>query len=170
MALRSAPDRGTMFALHLPAAPADDAVVAEVLAPPAREQWLAPGDVVIVIDDDLEIQAAMSGLIASWGCVVFCAEDVEGRMLRPMALGRAPRVLVCDDRLRGGQTGLAMIAQLHAAFNDELPAVLVTGDTGAERLHEAAAGGWPVLHKPVAESQLHEAIEQSLARACAPEA
>lgn len=74
-------------------------------------------------------------------------------------------MLACDYRLRGGQTGLEMIAQLHAAFNDEIPAVIVTGDTAADRLHEAAAGGWPVLHKPVAECQLREGLERAIAQA-----
>ena len=163
LALRSAPARGTVFALHLPLAAEDAATTPAPASPaPPRERGLARGDVVIVIDDDLEIQAAMRELIASWGCVVFCAKDVEELMPRLMTLDRQPRVLVCDYRLRDGQTGLDMVAQLHAAFNDEIPAVVVTGDTGAERLREAAAGGWPVLHKPVTEGQLREAMEQAL--------
>lgn len=161
LALRSAPARGTVFALHLPLAAEAAAAPAASPAPP-RERGLAHGDVVIVIDDDLEIQAAMRELIASWGCVVFCARDVEELMPRLMALDRQPRVLVCDYRLRDGRTGLEVVAQLHAAFNDEIPAVVVTGDTDAERLREAAAGGWPVLHKPVTEGQLRAAMEQAL--------
>ncbi len=166
--MRSAPGRGTAFVLRLPLARRDVVAVpmeslATAGAPLAASLALERGDVVIVIDDNLEIQVAMSALVTSWGCRVFCAADVEELMPRLMHLDRAPRVLVCDYRLRDGQTGLSMIAQLQAAFNEDIPAVIVTGDTAPERLREAVASGWPLLHKPVTQAQLREAVATALA-------
>jgi len=44
--------------------------------------------------------------------------------------------------------GLAVIEPLRSGFNDELPAVPLTGDTGPDRLRDAAASGLGLLHRP----------------------
>jgi hypothetical protein len=39
---------------------------------------------------------------------------------------------------------------------------LITGDTAPDRLREASASGIPLLHKPVATSQLYRALAAAL--------
>jgi hypothetical protein len=63
----------------------------------------------------------------------------------PGQAGHAGLVLVIDDD-----------ADLRDEFNDDVPAIVITGDTAPERLREAAAGGHVLLHKPVSPQQLRE--------------
>jgi CheY-like chemotaxis protein/anti-sigma regulatory factor (Ser/Thr protein kinase) len=167
LVLRSKPSRGTVFALHLPLAAAPSFEAAAAIAPAAPPRVSEASDlgdagVVIVIDDSVEIQLAMRALLSSWGYEVFAAANVPELMSQAMALTQIPRLLLCDYRLRDGANGIEAIALLQETFNHDIPALLITGDTGPERLREAVASGLPLLHKPVTQSQLREAIAKTL--------
>jgi CheY-like chemotaxis protein len=124
---------------------------------------LAPGDLVLVIDDAADIRVAMVALLRGWGCQVLTAASLDCLLPQLMVLTAPPRLILCDLRLQGPDDGLAVIEQLRSDFNDELPAILVTGDTGPDRLRDAAASGLGLLHKPVSEAALRLAIGQALA-------
>jgi len=49
-------------------------------------------------------------------------------------------------------------------FGEALPALLITGDTGPERLREANASGLHMLHKPVRPAQLRALCNYLLTR------
>lgn len=158
--LRSRPGRGSVFTVLLPLVEGVGLTRGvEALADhQATLGGLKPGDVVVVIDDSAEIQMAMSTLLSAWGYRVFASASVAELMPQMMQLTVAPRLLLCDFRLRDREDGIAAIAELREAFNDEVPALLVTGDTGPERLRQAIASGLPLLHKPVSQAQLRQAI------------
>ena len=71
---------------------------------------------------------------------------------------RAPDLLLCDYRLRGAEDGVSVIEAIRAEFNDDIPAVLITGDTAPDRIRTIEASGLPVLHKPLREDELHEVL------------
>ncbi|MBW8845959.1 MAG: response regulator [Burkholderiales bacterium] len=162
--LRSRLDRGTVVCLMLPLLPAP-VVSPEPRVTPASGSALSglqPGDVVLVIDDSDGVRLAMQELLANWGCEVFAAPDIDTLMPQLMTLSTPPRLLLCDYQLRAGANGLDAIDRLRDAFNDELAAVLITGDTAPDRLRQAAASGLPLLHKPVTPSLLRQAINRAL--------
>jgi len=76
--------------------------------------------------------------------------------------GRIPDLIICDYRLRGEETGIAVVELLRNEFNSEVPALLVTGDTaGADR--SAECGDLPLLRKPLNPARLRTLIHQSFA-------
>jgi len=54
-----------------------------------------------------------------------------------------PRLIICDYRLRDNETGSAVIERLRSEYNDEIPGMLITGDTAPDRLKEAQASALP---------------------------
>ena len=177
--LRSRPGRGTVFTLRLPLAgapalppsaegaavgtgPADGQPTGLPTELPVGLATLAPGDLVLVIDDAADIRVAMAALLCGWGCQVLTAASLDTLQPQLMALTTPPRLILCDLRLQGPDDGLAVIEQLRSGFNDELPAILVTGDTGPDRLRDATASGLGLLHKPVSEAALRLAIARAL--------
>jgi CheY-like chemotaxis protein len=68
-------------------------------------------------------------------------------------------VIVADLRLAGGEDGIAALEQLRAELGD-VPGVIVTGDTGADRLAQIRRSGYPVLHKPVQADALLSVIRE----------
>ncbi len=156
---RSEPGRGSLFRLTLPrAATGPDATGAGETAAP-----LLPDDTLIaVIDDDLAIQQAMRGLLSSWGHRVIVAGSGQEATALLADQPIAPDLIICDYRLRGEETGVAVIQALHRQFDASIPAILVTGDTAPARIAEAQASGFALLHKPLSNSKLRAAIRNLL--------
>jgi hypothetical protein len=55
-----------------------------------------------------------------------------------------------------------VIEQMREMFGMCIPAFLVSGDTGPERLREAHAKGYYLLHKPVSPMRLRAVLNQVL--------
>ena len=162
LVLRSRPGRGSVFTLNLPLA--HSVVVAQ--AQPAASPYvvaIGAGDLVLVVDDDAEIRAGMQSLLAGWGCEVVGAAGSDDLMPQLLALTRVPRLVISDYRLRGEETGITVIERVQSEYNDEIPAILITGDTAPVRLREAQSSGYTLLHKPVGPQALREAMQALLA-------
>ena len=69
-----------------------------------------------------------------------------------------PGLLICDYRLRDDENGADVIRRLLDHFQADIPAILVTGDTAPDRIKEAQASGFLLLHKPVSNVRLRTAI------------
>lgn len=76
--------------------------------------------------------------------------------------GRKPDLLIVDYRLREGFTGIQAIETLTAFLGEQVPSVLITGDTAPDRLQEAKASGFYLIHKPVRPSRLRTLVTRVL--------
>jgi signal transduction histidine kinase/CheY-like chemotaxis protein len=155
----SKPGRGTIFAITLPRAPAD-APVRDNNAEAAMELAATPMRI-LVIDDEMLVRDAMTTLLTGWGYTVMAAGSAEE------AIGVAaerPDVIIADYRLRDGKTGAEAIQQFHTRWDKDIPALIVTGDTAPERLRDAQATGFTLLHKPVVPAKLRAFLRSSVKR------
>jgi signal transduction histidine kinase/CheY-like chemotaxis protein len=153
--LASRPGRGSMFAVDLPLA----AVASQPRAPlHAAAAGSFAGSLVVVVDDEQAIRDATRDLLEQWRCAVVTAVSARDAVEKLGASPRAPDAIVCDYRLRGGENGLQVVEALRAEFNTDIPALLVTGDTGPERLREIEGSGVRVLHKPLQAHALRAAL------------
>ena len=114
---------------------------------------------IVVIEDEVIILRGLKMVLEEWGYAVLTAtgeaEALEGLNDHP----HGPDVIISDYRLRAGKTGTEAIRHLRARYgNRPIPSILITGDTGPERLKEAEASGYRLLHKPVSSSQLEDAL------------
>lgn len=150
--LESEEGRGTMFEIILPwGAPA------RMVPPPVLPAPQLSSGLILVIDDEAAVCEAMRSLLESWGHQVITAGS-GGQMLQRMAeIACLPTLIISDYRL-GKENGIDVIRRLQSEFNDEIPAMLVTGDTAPDRLVEARGSGFPLLHKPLSAQRLREAI------------
>lgn len=147
----SIPGRGTQFAFSLPAG--DAAWLTEPFAITHSRHDLS-GAVVALVEDDPDIRQTAAGLMEQWGCRVFPAEE-PGEVMRAMDLRQVrPDLIVCDYRLPHGLTAPRVIAQMREHWGADLPAMVVTGDTGPEVLQEVRACGALLLHKPASPARL----------------
>jgi hypothetical protein len=60
-----------------------------------------------------------------------------------------------------------VIERLRNEYNDTIPGMLITGDTAPDRIKEAEASGYLLLHKPVPNEVLREAIVRLIRPAAA---
>ncbi|MEJ1965363.1 MAG: hybrid sensor histidine kinase/response regulator [Gammaproteobacteria bacterium] len=159
LTLSSRAGHGTCFTIEIPFADA------RAGAEPATLH-AAPGPVVpasglvLVVDDEVAIQIAMKSLLQSWGYSVIAAGSYAEMMEQIASHPTVPRLIVCDYRLRDNETGSDVIERLRNEYNDEIPGMLITGDTAPDRIKEAEASGYLLLHKPVPNHRLREALAQ----------
>ena len=155
LTLRSKPGRGTVVKLAVPLAAAG-AVVGE--QSPALPAAMRPGGLILVVDDETAIQEAMRSLLSGWGHEVIVAGSCAQMLERIVSVARQPDLIISDYRLRGEESGIDVIQRLQSEFNEDIPALLITGDTAPDRLKEADESGYVLLHKPVAGGKLRAAI------------
>jgi two-component system, sensor histidine kinase len=60
--------------------------------------------------------------------------------------------------LRQGESGIEAVARIRDEFNAQIPAMLITGDTGEDHLREVHESGLALLHKPVQPKVLRAAL------------
>lgn len=143
VSLRSRPGRGTVFRVALPMGLKRPQEVDAVPEAAADLRGLR----VLLIEDDEGVRQAMHDLMGIWGVHCEVVGSIEAAL---QCLSQAtPDVVLADYRLRQGQTGVEAVAAVRAQLGWSVPAVLVTGDTAAERRHDAQSHGLALLHKPV---------------------
>ncbi|HYD66801.1 MASE3 domain-containing protein [Azospirillum sp.] len=159
--VRTAPGRGSCFTIGVPPVQPPHAA-----APAGRAGAEAPErGFAIIIDDESIILDGMRALLESWGFDVETALSADEALRALAARGRPPDVLISDYRLGGGRTGVEAIRAVRDAWGDAVPSILLTGDTGPDRLVEAQRSGVDVLHKPVTPGQLRALIHTVRERA-----
>ncbi|MFT3817875.1 MAG: hybrid sensor histidine kinase/response regulator [Rubrivivax sp.] len=168
LSLRSTIGAGSMFQLALPLVEAGHALLDDRASAAAGAGLVSAaavaGSFVVVIEDDLDVRAALVSLLTHWGCHVVADDRADG-VLRQLADHlRQPDLLVTDLRLPGSEDGLDAIRRLRAEIDPGLPALVITGDIEPEKLHRLQVDGTPVLFKPLKASMLHEAISAALSR------
>ncbi len=167
--VRSWPERGSRFSVIVPRAAAraeataGNAATFQTILEPLR------GKRILVVDDDPLVLDGMSGMLRSWGCDVAGARSEEAAVALMTMQAREPDLIISDLRLGGGRSGIEAIERLRSKLNTETPAFLISGDTAPEALQEARAGGYHLLHKPVAPMRLRAMLNQLVRTRVSPE-
>jgi signal transduction histidine kinase/CheY-like chemotaxis protein len=156
LTLQSRPNSGSVFSVTVPLAPGGLAAV------PAMPTACMQHGLVFVVDDEAAIREGMRSLLTAWGHRALAAGSGDEIIALAATCPDRPDIIICDYRLRGGETGVQVIERLRMEYNDDIPAVLITGDTAPDRLTEATRSGLLLLHKPVANSRLRAAVNNLL--------
>jgi signal transduction histidine kinase len=161
--VRSVVGRGSRFSVILPRSAKPRAVVEQraVSAAPGAE---VQGRRVLVLDDEVSVLNAMRHLLENWGCEVVTVATPEEAEAHVASNAAPVDLLIVDYRLRRHASGIATIARLRKLAGAPIPALVVTGDTAPDRLREAQASGYPLLHKPVTPTRLRAAMQELLPR------
>jgi signal transduction histidine kinase len=130
--------------------------------PPEAVADQTMGKLVLVIDDDALVLDSMRGVLKSWGCSVVTANSGAAALACLAELDQTPDLIISDYRLADGDNGIRAIERLRKALRAPVPAFLISGDTAPERLREARASGYYLLHKPVLPITLRATISQLL--------
>jgi signal transduction histidine kinase/CheY-like chemotaxis protein len=158
--LRSQPGRGSCFSVEIPGAAARSSSAEAGAGAHAAEPVRG---LIAVIDDEAAIRDAMESLLTGWGYAVVAAGSGAEMVTRLARHATRPDLIICDYRLRGEENGIDVVRQLRTECNEAIPAMLITGDTAADRLIEAQASGLLLLHKPVPNGRLRAAIGNLMA-------
>jgi signal transduction histidine kinase/CheY-like chemotaxis protein len=171
--MHSRPGRGTHFRVVLPAATAQAGALAGPFPAGASEEEeqqqriaasLLPGRV-LLLDDELEIREAMTGLLRSHSIDAQAVADEAGAaaaLRQASSEGRPFDLLMCDYRLADGVDGLDVGLRLSQGQGEHAgtPLLLITGETSPDRLQRVRESRVPVLFKPVVAASLLQTMAE----------
>ena len=152
--LKSEIGKGSVFSLQLPLGDAKEIVEPVVLGVQSK----LSGQTVLVIDDDADILDGMRHVLKAHGCNPIAAPSASEAIESLAQSDVVPSMIIADYRLENGKTGDLAIKLVREEFNSDIPAIIVTGDTSADRLKEATNSGFRLLHKPVQPDELLSVI------------
>ena len=113
----------------------------------------------LVLDDDIAILEGMKGLLTRWGCVVTTASSLDEAMIKIEATTQHPELLIIDYRLPNNTSGIEVAHTIQSHLAYPVAVLIITGDTGPDRLREAEVSGYPLLHKPVEPAKLRSTMQ-----------
>lgn len=154
--VRSQPGRGSMFAIELPLGRA--ALVAASVPAPRCARSVRIG----LVEDNTELRDALVCALGNAGHEVVAAPD--GATLFALLGEQRPDAVISDYRLAESETGFDVIQSARTKFGENLPALLITGDTDPALVRSMADRGIPVCYKPLQIGALLTIISETTER------
>ena len=161
----SQPGTGSVFAVHVgpdklcahdePARPSLPAAAPAVLEPKGSRLML-------LVDDDDGVRAATALFFELAGFDVRSAASADAALAAVPDLPRVPDLIITDNRLGPGLTGIELLPRLRAQLRRPVPGIVVTGDTGGAIMAGISDRRTRVMLKPVAPDELLRAAADLL--------
>jgi CheY-like chemotaxis protein len=159
--------KGSRFWVSLPKAKitseaghADWALVTHPAAVPVRQLPAINAGQCLIVEDDPQVCEAWKLLLQAWGVhALFASHSVEA--FACLEAGYEPQVILCDERLRAGESGFALLK----ALLTKLPhahGAMVSGEFSSPALAQAEDEGYLVLRKPVDMELMHSLLSRWL--------
>jgi two-component system CheB/CheR fusion protein len=155
--VRSELDRGSLFALVLPAG---RGVHAHGDGPARRVSGARPAIAhVLLVEDDIAVRNATKLLLRSEGYVVETAESLADALQRAQEMAQLD-LLLTDYHLGQGESGLEVLSAVRERLGKRVKAVLITGDTSAAVRELRADTQLRVASKPIQAEELLEMLRE----------
>ncbi len=162
LSLHSTIDKGSRFSILVPLGTGIDRINNIDIVTKLITHDVA-GLCILFIDDDETIRSGMRGLLMQWGCDVIDASTINEAIEKiENNKNKTINFIISDYRLANGVTGIQAIERIQSKLNNNIPSILITGDTAPDRLREATNSGYQLLHKPVPPAKLRTLIGNML--------
>ncbi|MBP2297894.1 hybrid sensor histidine kinase/response regulator [Azospirillum picis] len=158
--VRSVQGQGSAFRVLVPIAPAR--FTKRQAGGADRVPVIDRSRLAVLVDDDAVVLLGLQTVLTEWGFRVVATDSADKAMDRLSALGRVPDIVIADYRLREGRVGTEVVRRVRERYGSAIPALILTGETGADTLADASAHEVPVLHKPVTPRQLQAEVDRQL--------
>ena len=157
--LNSKLDHGTLFTLTVP-------LGVETNKPTQckKGDGLAPLESykLLIVEDNPVVLDATQEMLTSMNCEAYPAKDITEALEIIKELDGLPDLLLVDYQLADGVTGELAIKKICEAAHEQLPAIIVTGNTNNSVFREASKAAYRVLNKPVNPDGLLKTIDSAV--------
>ncbi|MBS7806826.1 hybrid sensor histidine kinase/response regulator [Variovorax sp. PCZ-1] len=114
----------------------------------------------LIVEDDPQVGRAWQALMQSWGVDVRIVSN-SAEAFECLSTGFVPQALVCDERLRAGESGFELLKALMERI-PQARGAMVSGEFNAPALAQAEEEGFLVLRKPVDIGLVHDLLSRWL--------
>ena len=160
--LYSKPGEGSKFVVltpYLALSSVDSIEIAQAPIKPLPTHRILQGKYIGVIEDNPIIVDAYRQTLASEGAYVYILSE-SGSELDTQLEGINRIDCILSDYRLSQTTGDVLIQKIRENYNEEIPAIIVTGDTSPSHFSLFANLNVQVLHKPVSFQEVAQAIRK----------
>jgi protein-histidine pros-kinase len=111
---------------------------------------------IVLIEDDPKVSKAWGLLLQAEGFQVAMVETAQETAALAREIDTAPDLIISDFHLADGSTGSEAVAILRDAFDREIPAFIVTGDTSKLVNEARSVANCIIMNKPINTDELLE--------------
>lgn len=133
--------------------------IAEAPMKALQTHRILQGKFIGVIEDNPVIVDAYRQTLASEGAYVFVLSEIESELETQLESINRIDCILSDYRL-SQTTGDVLIQKIRENYNEQIPAIIVTGDTSPSHFSLFANLNVQVLHKPVSFREVAQAIRK----------
>lgn len=147
---RSRASGGSVFELTLPLNGIPHEIEPLPASSEAREianEGFARDKCIVVLEDDVLVADGLLNLLQGLGATVRHFHNAEDA-LKHADIANADYFIV-DYSLGGKLSGLQFLEQIQRQHTAPIRAVVVTGETSSQFIHNVSDSPWPILHKPI---------------------
>jgi CheY-like chemotaxis protein len=153
--------RGSVFRVGLELAEFDDAEPPQSALPRGQAGPVAATTtIVMLVDDDSGLRAALETLLESWGVAVIEAPGTAEALSLLDEVGIVPDAFLLDQQLQNGETGLALARILRERYG-AVRLRIMSADRRAELREACDAEGIELLPKPLDPERLRAFVAEA---------
>lgn len=146
--LDSAPGRGSCFSVELPLAPLPSPARRAAPTAAPEEPGGGAGRIALLVENDEALRRAIALLLERRGVDVLEAARGEDALALIEEIGIVPDLLLVDQQLGEGMTGVETILALRARYGAR-PSRIITANRRPEVRAAARAAGLEIMFKPI---------------------
>jgi signal transduction histidine kinase/CheY-like chemotaxis protein len=168
--VQSTPGKGAAFSIYVPKGTLPPRSVRSRQPRPKYSERKPLPDCVLLVEDDNSVRVALVKILNASGIQVLTAATSEKALELVHQSELRPAVIVCDYNLRGSANGIQTIKSIRKTMDEPIPAIVITGETRSNYMHEIASLGASILVKPFRGEQLVDTIARLFTQtSCAEE-
>ena len=114
----------------------------------------------LIVEDDPQVTQAWRVLMQAW-CVHTEFASNSAQAFAILQTGFAPQVVLCDERLRAGESGFELLKAI-LAREPHAYCAMISGEFSSSALMQAESEGYLVFHKPVDMVLMHAMLSRWL--------
>ena len=120
-------------------------------------QTIEPNLVALLIENDVELQGALTITMEQWGIDVLPVLSGSEAISLLHEIDIVPDVILADYQLDLGETGTDAIRQLWSIYG-RIPAALITANRTQQVMQDCQKSGVELMYKPISSENLHDYI------------
>lgn len=157
LSLSSQVGRGTLFSVTVTRCDNSQVTPLTPVSMVDERSRMMNGKSILVIENDVQVQAALKALLHSWGARVVCAASAAEALDR---MQLSPDLMILDYHLDHGATGIDAAKKIREHFKLNIPGILNTANRQDGVREEADDAGLWYLPKPLKPAALKQLLRQ----------
>ena len=162
MSLESKRNQGCKFAIHLPIIKKNQEIIDLPTTSNTQDSIFTTENAqnILIIEDEEELLYGLDILLRNWGHNTFLAVNKQEAL--DLSKKNSIHIIISDYQLQNNDNGIDIILSIREQYQDQIPAVLVTGNTTPSVLEKISAHHIPMLSKPYLPNELVLNLNKSI--------